>query len=187
MQFLRANVLTCGPRAFWMMARMSSGLTSRIPFSSLASALRRAGRRCWFRAMTWPSFCRPGTFAISRSRRTSADVLGGKLDLLQELRSEPRGREVRHHKHHRVAHRRTPLLVGLRNQGIHRNDLIHDPSRHRIANGLAGRASESRLNSADSFGRGSALRQETLERSAQLVGSELGESPLRWRTHPAWR
>src|ERR1035438_1577614 len=36
-----------------MMATISSGRTSRIPFSNRARALRRAGRRCWLRAMTW--------------------------------------------------------------------------------------------------------------------------------------
>ena len=60
-----------------MIARMSCGSTSRIPFSSLARAARNDGCRCWFLAMTWPSFCRPGTFAISRNKRASAVVLGG--------------------------------------------------------------------------------------------------------------
>jgi hypothetical protein len=42
---LTAKVFRRGSRSCSMMERMSSGFTSRIPFSSRASALRRAGRR----------------------------------------------------------------------------------------------------------------------------------------------
>ena len=129
-----AKFLTCGPRFFSIMARISSGLTSRIPFSSLASARRRAGRRCWFRAMTWPSFCRPGTLAMSRSRRTSA-VSRREVDLLQKFWGEARWGEMRHDEHHGVAHRWAPLQVSFRNQCVYGDDLVDDPARHGVAQG----------------------------------------------------
>lgn len=78
-------LFSCAARSCSTIARISLTSTSRIPFSSLARARRSAGRKCWFRAMTCPSFCRPGTFAISRSRRTSAEVLSGSSNCSSSL------------------------------------------------------------------------------------------------------
>ena len=105
-----------GPSSSTMIARTCSASISEIPFSSSVSERRKRGCRCRFLASTWPSFCRPGTLAISLSKTRAGRRVRGKLHLFDELGGETLDREVQKHEQHGVLNQRAPVRIFLGNQ-----------------------------------------------------------------------